>query len=121
MSLVWCFAPFVLAFLVNLLMDDLSVYNEQRYFIILLLYTILTYINIYYARKSGIVEAKITSYVEKILQLNVMQRVLEEKEKECDDIGVMTDILENDFNVLESMLLIQVEFFCNIVSFLGLF
>lgn len=119
MSLLWCFTPVLLAFLVNLLLDDLSAGHMERYFLILLFYTILTYVNIYYARESGIVEAKITSYVEKTLQLNTIKRVLEEKECEAGDVGKMVDVLENDFATLETMLLVQIEFLCNIVSFLG--
>lgn len=119
MSLLWCFTPVILAFLVNLLLDDLNAGHMEQYFLVLFFYTILTYVNIYYARESGIVEAKITSYVEKTLQLNTLKRVLEEKECDAEDVGKMVDVLENDFTVLETMLLVQIEFLCNIISFLG--
>lgn len=121
MSFLWCFTPVILAFFVDLLLENLSVGQVQRYFLILCFYTIVTYLNIYYARKSGIVEAKITSYVEKTLQLSTLKRVLQEKECTADDVGKMVDVLENDFSVLETMLLVQLEFLCNIVSFLGTF
>ena len=121
MSLIWCFTPVILAYFVNLLLEDLNAGQTQRYFVILALYTLVTYLNIYYARKSGIIEAKITSYVEKTLQLGTLKRVLMEKECEAEDVGKMVDVLENDFEALETMLLVWLEFLCNLISFLGTF
>ncbi|XCP84359.1 ABC transporter ATP-binding protein [Roseburia hominis] len=121
MSLLWCFAPFLLAFLVSLLMDFLSAGDMPCYLAVLAVYTVLTYVNIYYAWKSGIVEVKVTSYVEKTLQMNTLSRILKEKQGKCEEVGKMVDILENDFAVLERMLLVQMEFLCNIFSFLGYF
>lgn len=119
MSVLWCVSPVCLAYLVSLLMDDLAWGRALRYVTVLAAYTVLTYVNIYFAWKSGIVEAKITSYVERTMHLSLLGRTVREPGKVRKEPGYLVDILENDVPAVESLLLVLMELFCSVASFLG--
>lgn len=117
-QLVWAAAPFISAYIINLLFTKLEQGQQPDYYLWLGIFLIANMVCIFFIRQAGIIDVLICFAAGKLIKYNIIKNIMELKREQISKRGEIIDVLNYDVSSMQYMLLTQIDLLCQCVVIL---